>query len=56
MEQEMMSGSGICWAIRKSAPHPRQTSTPASHHMVFTGRMPFLPSNQQRQSTEGMSR
>jgi len=28
---------------------------PAPHHSVFTGRMPFLPPNQQRQSTEGMS-
>jgi len=27
---------------------------PASHHSkFFTGRMPFLPPNQQRQSTEG---
>jgi len=26
---------------------------PASHHSDFTGRMPFLPPNQQRQSTEG---
>jgi len=26
---------------------------PATHHSVFTGRMPFLPPNQQRQSTEG---
>jgi len=23
------------------------------HHSFFTGRMPFLPPNQQRQSTEG---
>jgi len=23
------------------------------HHSVFTGWMPFLPANQQRQSTEG---
>jgi len=31
-----------------------QTDTmPAPHHSVFTGRMPFLPPNQQRQSTEG---
>jgi len=30
-----------------------QTTTPARHHSVFTGRMPFLPPNQQRQSTEG---
>ena len=29
-------------------------ATPAPHHSVFfTGRMPFLPPNQQRQSTEG---
>jgi len=27
---------------------------PAPHHSVFTGRMPFLPHNQQRQSTEGI--
>jgi len=26
---------------------------PAPHHSVFTGRMPFLLPNQQRQSTEG---
>jgi len=25
---------------------------PVPHHSVFTGRMPFLPPNQQRQSTE----
>ena len=48
-----MSGSGIRWAICKSAPCSRQTTTPAPHHSVFTGRMPFLPPNQQRQSTEG---
>jgi len=26
---------------------------PAFHHSVFTGWMPFLPPNQQHQSTEG---
>jgi len=26
---------------------------PAPHHSAFTGRMPFLPPNQQQQSTEG---
>jgi len=26
---------------------------PAPHRSVFAGRMPFLPPNQQRQSTEG---
>jgi len=30
-----------------------QTTTPTSHHSLFTGWMPFLPPNQQRQSTEG---
>jgi len=40
-------------AIYRSAPCSRQITTPASHHSVFTGRMPFLPPNQQRQSTEG---
>jgi len=40
---------GIC----KSAPRSRHITTPAPHHSVFTGRMPFLPPNQQRQSTEG---
>jgi len=28
-------------------------TTPAPHRSIFTGRMPFLPPNQQRQSTEG---
>jgi len=27
---------------------------PVPHHSVFTGRMPFLPPNQQHQSTEGI--
>jgi len=51
LEQEIVSGSGICWAICKSAPRPRQ---PRQHPTTqfFTGRMPFLPPNQQRQSTE----
>jgi len=31
----------------------RQVITPTSHHSVFHRRMPFLPPNQQRQSTEG---
>ena len=49
------SGSGIGWATCKSAPRSRQITTPTPHHSVFTGRMPFLPPNQQRQSTEGIS-
>jgi len=30
-----------------------QITTPTFYHSVFTGRMPFLPPNQQHQSTEG---
>ena len=47
-----MSGSGTRWAICKSAPPTRQITLPAPHRF-FTGRMPFLPPNQQCQSTEG---
>ena len=54
LKQETVSGSGISWAICKSAPRSRQITTPAPYHSVFTGRMPFLPPNQQRQSTEGI--
>ena len=35
LEQETVSGNGIRWAICKSAPRTRQTSTPAPHHSVF---------------------
>jgi len=35
-----VSGSGINWAICKSAPRPRQIITPESHNLVFTGWMP----------------
>jgi len=52
LEQEIVSGSGICWAICKSAPHPRQQCQHPTTQF-FTGRMPFLSPNQQRQSTEG---
>ena len=48
-----MSGSGISWAICKSAPRSRQITTPVPHHSVFY-RPDALPApNQQRQSTEG---
>jgi len=46
-----VSGSGISWAICKSAPRSRQITMPAPHHSLFTGWMPFLPPNQQHQST-----
>ena len=35
LEQETVSSSGISWAICKSAPCSRQTTTPAPHHSVF---------------------
>ena len=50
-----MSGSGINWAICKSAPRSRQITMPAPHHSVFTGRMPFLSPNQQHQSTKALN-
>ena len=49
LKQETVSGSGISWAIRKSAPSSRQITMPAPHHSLFTDQMPF----QQHQSTEG---
>jgi len=54
LKQETVSGSGISWAICKSAPRSIQTTMPAPHRSVFTGQMPFLPPNQQRQSTAGI--
>jgi len=35
LEQETVSGSGISWAICKSAPRSRQTTMPAPHHSIF---------------------
>ena len=35
LEQETVSGSGISWAICKSAPRSRQITTPVPHHSVF---------------------
>ena len=55
LKQETVSGSGISWTVCKSAPRSRQMTTPAPHHSVFYRPMPFLPPNQQRQSTEGKS-
>ena len=35
LKQETVSGSGISWAICKSAPCSRQMTTPTPHHSVF---------------------
>ena len=55
LKQETVSDSGISWAVCKSATRYRQ---PRQHPntQFFTGWMPFLPPNQQHQSTEGSSR
>ena len=44
-----VASAGLC----KFAPRSRQITTPAPHDSVFTGRMPFLPPNQQHQNTAG---
>jgi len=53
LKQETVSGSGISWAVCKSAPRQRDNHASTPPLSFFTGRMPFLPPNQQRQSTEG---
>ena len=45
LKQETVSGSGISWAICKSAPHSRQITTPAPHNSVFY-RPDALPATQ----------
>jgi len=35
LKQETVSGSGISWAVCKSAPRSRQTTTPAPHHCFY---------------------
>jgi len=46
LKQETVSCSGISSAICKSAPCPRQITTPAPHDQFFTAQMPFLLPNQ----------
>ena len=45
LEQETVSGSGISWAIWKSASRSRQITTPVPHHSVFY-RPDALPATQ----------
>jgi len=52
LKQETVSGSGISLAICKSAPRSIQDNYASTPPLIFTGRMPFLLPNQQRQSTE----
>jgi len=48
LEQEIVSGSGISWAICS-----RQIPCQHPTTQLFTGRLPLLPPNEQHQSTEG---
>ena len=55
LKQETVSGSGISWGPYASlhlAPDRKPCQYPTTQ--FFTGWMPFLPPNQQRQSTEGI--
>ena len=47
LKQETVSGSGISWAVCKSARRSRQITTPARHHSVFlqTGCLSCRPTN-----------
>ena len=49
LKQKTVSGSGISWAICKSAPRSRQITTPAPHHSVFY-RPDALPATQPKAS------
>jgi len=49
LKQETVSGSGIRWAICKSAPRSRLITTPALHYSVFY-RPDALPATQQTAS------
>jgi len=51
LEQEIVSGSGIRWAMQVCTPCRQPHQHPTT--LFFTGRMPLLTPNQQRQSTEG---
>jgi len=54
LEQEIVSSSGISWAICKAAPCPRQITMPEPHHSVIY-RPDALPAAQPTasKSTEG---
>ena len=45
-EARTVSGSGISWAVCKSAPRSRQITTPAPHHSSFFYRPDALPATQ----------
>ena len=48
-EQEIVSGSGICWAIGKSARHPRQPRQHPTTQFLQAGCPSCLPTNRVKQ-------
>ena len=55
LKQETVSGSGISWAMFKSAPRSRQIATPAPHHSFFY-RPDALPATQPTASKHLLSK
>jgi len=55
LKQKAMSGSGVCWATCKPAPHCRQITKTEPYRSVFYRLDAFLPPNQQHHSTKGNS-
>jgi len=53
LQQEIVSGCGVSWAICKCAPCPTEITMQAPQQSVFTGQIPLVPPNQQHESTEG---
>ena len=45
LEQEIVSGSSICWAICKSAPHPRQPCQHPTTQFLHAGCPSCCPTN-----------
>ena len=56
LKQETVSGSGISWAICKSAPRTRQLTVPAPHHHTVFYRPDALPAAQPTASKHWMDK
>jgi len=57
VKQETVTGSGISWAIYKSAPHSRQITTPAPHHSTGKrNKIKFEARKEQRKRREEKGR
>jgi len=56
VKQQTVSGSGVGWAICKSAPRSRQITMPAPHHSVFCRPDALPAAHIHRRSTEGKAK